>query len=125
MKNHVALYLLDEDTLAKVLKQGDFRFSNLTFDETKALVTLHSSNEIVRCFSNAYIENIIYEHIGVDRNRFQYHPKEELNVGEDAIVFKTYITPSATQPIIKTDLGNEAKKIQNIYVYCQLVTRTV
>ena len=78
MKNHVALYLLDEDTLAKVLKQGDFRFSNLTFDETKALVTLHSSNEIVRCFSNAYIENIIYEHIGVDRNRFQYHPIEEL-----------------------------------------------
>lgn len=124
MKNNIALYLLDEDTLVKTLKQGEFRFTNLTFDETKALVTLHASNDIVRCFSNSYIENIIYEHIGIDRNRFQYHPIEELKPGEDAIVFKIYITPSATQPIVKTEQGNEAKKIQNIYVYCQLVTRT-
>jgi len=123
MKKDIALYLLDEDTLVHVLKQGEFRFSNITFDETKALVTLHDQHEIQKCFSNSYIENIIYEHIGIDRNQFSYAPIDELQPGEDAIVFKTYITPSATQPIIKTDLGNEAKKIQNIYVYCQLVTR--
>lgn len=124
MKNHVALYLLDEETLVQVLKEGEFRFSNLTFDETKALVTLHATSDIAKCFSNSYIENIIYEHIGIDRNRFPYQPIDELQVGEDAIVFKVYITPSATQPIVKTEHGNEAKKIQNIYVYCQLVTRT-
>lgn len=123
MKNHVALYLLDEETLVQVMKEGEFRFKNLTFDETKALVTLHASNDIVRCFSHAYIENIIYEHIGIDRNRFQYQPIEEMQVGEDAIVFKIYVTPSATQPIVHTEHGNEAKKIQNVYVYCQLVTR--
>lgn len=123
MKNNVALFLLDEDTLVKVLKQGTFRFSNLSFDETKALVTLHESSDIVKCFSNSYIENIIYEHVGIDRTRFRFQPIDELAKGEDAIVFKVYITPSATQPIVKTELGNEAKKIQNIYVYCQLITR--
>ena len=46
--------------------------------------------------------------------------------GQDAIVFKLYVTPSETQPIIydaAKDENFEAKKIQNIYVYCQYLTR--
>ena len=123
MKNNVALYLLDENTLIKILKQGEFRLSNLTFEETKALVHVHNGDDIKKCFSNSYIEDIIYEHIGIGRNQFIYEPIDELQPGEDAIVFKTYVTPSATQPIVETENGNEAKKIQNIYVYCQLVSR--
>lgn len=123
MKNHVALYLLDENTLVKILKQGEFRLANLTFEETKALVHVHNVEDIKKCFSNSYIEDIIYEHIGIGHNQFTYEPIDELQPGEDAIVFKTYVTPSATQPIVETENGNEAKKIQNIYVYCQLVSR--
>lgn len=41
---------------------------------------------------------------------------------QDAIVFKLYVTPSETQPIIEVE-GVEAKKIQNVYVYCQFVNR--
>ena len=43
--------------------------------------------------------------------------------GQDAIAFKLYITPSETQPVIHADDGVQAKKIQNIYVYCQYITR--
>ena len=38
-------------------------------------------------------------------------------------MFKLYVTPSETQPIIQLENGAEAKKIQNIYIYCQYITR--
>ena len=44
-------------------------------------------------------------------------------VGQEALVFKLHITPSETQPIVQLENGVEAKKIQNIYVYCQYLTR--
>jgi len=47
-----------------------------------------------------------------------------MRVGQGAIVFKLYVTPSETQPVIQADDGVEAKKIQNVYVYCQYVVRT-
>ena len=43
--------------------------------------------------------------------------------GQDGIVFKLYVTPSETQPVIQADDGVEAKKIQNVYVYCQHLVR--
>ena len=46
-----------------------------------------------------------------------------MRVGQDAIAFKLYITPSETQPIIETPIGSQAKKIQNIYVTCLFITR--
>ncbi|HIT79013.1 MAG TPA: hypothetical protein IAC40_01880 [Candidatus Faecivivens stercorigallinarum] len=46
-----------------------------------------------------------------------------MKVNQDGLVFKLYETPSETQPVIITDKGNEAKKIQNVYVYCQLISR--
>lgn len=39
----------------------------------------------------------------------------DMHLGQEGIVFKLYVTPSETQPIIRTDKGNEAKKIQNVY----------
>ena len=43
--------------------------------------------------------------------------------GQDALVFKLYVTRSETQPVIQADDGVEAKKIQNVYVYCQYLSR--
>ena len=34
-----------------------------------------------------------------------------------------YITPSGTQPIILGEEGEQAKKIKNVYIYCQHVVR--
>jgi hypothetical protein len=46
-----------------------------------------------------------------------------MTIGQEALAFKLYVTPSETQPIIQSEDGLEAKKIQNVYVYCQYVTR--
>ena len=49
---------------------------------------------------------------------FKYEPLTEMQVGQDAITFKIYRTPSETQPVISTADGAEAKKIENVYVTC-------
>ena len=46
-----------------------------------------------------------------------------MHVGQDALAFKLYITPSGTQPIVFGDDGQQAKKIKNLYIYCQHVVR--
>ena len=56
-------------------------------------------------------------------SNFHYLPVGELAPGQDAIAFRFYVTPSETQPSIQTVYGNEATKLQNLYVYCQFITR--
>jgi len=61
--------------------------------------------------------------IGIARKNFTYKRIRNMRPKQMAIVFKLYTTPSETQPIIQADDGVEAKKIQNIYVYCQCIVR--
>ena len=68
------LLLLDNGTLAYIIGNGDYRFTNIKF-------------------------------------------------GQDAIALKLYITPTGTQPIVLGDDGQQAKKIKNMYIYCQHVVR--
>ena len=84
---------------------------------------MHGSREVVRCFSNAEIEQLLYKHLDVAIRNFNYAPVENMAVDQDAIAFRLYVTPSETQPSIRTEYGNEATKVQNLYVYCQFLTR--
>ena len=116
------LLLLDNSAAMTILNEGEFRCYNLSLDEAKQILEVHEEADILRCFSNADIENVMYEHLGIAKRNFEYKKTNNMLPGQDAIVFKLYITPSETQPIVKVD-GVEAKKIQNIYVYCQYLTR--
>ena len=69
------------------------------------------------------IQNIIFGYLGIEKRNFPYKHIRDMKVMQDGLVFKLYVTPSETQPVIVTDKGNEAKKIQNIYVYCQMISR--
>ena len=55
--------------------------------------------------------------------KFLYKPVRKMRVGQDAIAIKRHITKSETQPEVQADDGVTAKKIQNVYVYCQYITR--
>lgn len=116
------LLLLDNSAVMTVLNEGEFKCYNLSLDEAKEILEVHEEKDILRCFSNADIENVMYEHLGIAKRNFEYKKIYSMRPGQDAIVFKLYITPSETQPIVRVD-GVEAKKIQNIYVYCQYLTR--
>lgn len=117
------LLLLDNSSTMTVLNEGEFKCSNMTFEEAKHVLEVYDEKDVLRCFSNPDIETVIYDYLGVEKRDFQYKRIRNMRPGQDAIVFKLYVTPSETQPIIQADDGVEAKKIQNVYVYCQHITR--
>ena len=125
MRGHekLPLLLLDNSSMMSVLNEGEFKCANLTFDEVKHLLKIYSEKEVLRCFSDTEIENIIFNYLKAERRSYTYKKIRNMRSGQDALVFKLYVTPSETQPVIKADDGVEAKKIQNIYVYCQHLTR--
>lgn len=117
------LLLLDNSNMMSLMNEGEFRCSNLSFAEAKAILEMHNESDVVRCFTNNDIENIIFDYLDIARKEYAYKYIRNMRVGQDAIVFKLYVTPSETQPIIHAEDGVEAKKIQNIYVYCLLMSR--
>lgn len=121
--NYTPLLLLDNSNMMSILNQGEFKCTNLSFSEAKAILEMHDESDILRCFTDNNIEEIISHYLDIAKRSFTYKHIRNMRVGQDAIVFKLYITPSETQPVIQADDNVEAKKIQNVYVYCQLVSR--
>ncbi len=117
------LLLLDNSSMMSVLNEGEFKCYNLSFEEAKHVLEVYDEKDVLRCFSNGDIETIIYDYLGVSKRNFEFKKIRNMRPGQDGIVFKLYVTPSETQPIIQADDGVEAKKIQNVYVYCQFITR--
>jgi len=115
--------LLDNSSMMSVLNEGEFKCYNITFEEAKHILEVHGADEFLQCFSNPDIESVIFNHLGVSKREFEYKKIRNMRPGQNALVFKLYITPSETQPIIQADDGVEAKKIQNVYVYCQYLVR--
>ena len=117
------LLLLDNSNMMSVLNEGEFKCENLSLEEARAIIDVHDEEDVLRCFSNNDIETVIFDYLNVSKRNFPYKHIRNMRVGQDAIVFKLYITPSETQPVITADDGVEAKKIQNVYVYCQYLAR--
>ena len=118
------LLLLDNSSMMSVLNKGEFKCTNLSFEEAKVIIDMYDEEEILRCFTDADIETVIYDYLGITKRNFAFKKIRNMREGQDAIVFKLYVTPSETQPVILTEDGVQAKKIQNIYVYCQHLSRT-
>ena len=119
---NLPLLLLDNSNMMSVLNKGEFKCDNLSFEEAKNIIDMYDEKEVLLCFTNREIEKIIFENLGVKKRNFEQKSIRNMRPGQDAIAFKLYITPSETQPIILVD-GVEAKKIQNVYVYCQYIVR--
>ena len=122
-RNDLPLLLLDNSSTMTVLNEGEFKCYNISFEEAKHILEIHDEADVLQCFSNLDIENIIYNYLGISKRDITYKHIRNMRPGQDAIVFKLYVTPSETQPVIQADDGVEAKKIQNIYVYCQYISR--
>ena len=117
------LLLLDNGTLAYIIGNGDYRFTNIKFEEARAIIDMKGEADVVRVFANPDLEHSMYEYLGIQQGNFQYAPVRSMKIGQDAIAFKLYITPTGTQPIVLGDDGQQAKKIKNMYIYCQHVVQ--
>ena len=105
------LLLLDNSSMY-VVGAGDYHSTDLSFEEAKAA-----------CYTDRAIDDVLCEYIGTQQREFAYKPVRKMRVGQDAIAIKRHITKSETQPEVQADDGVTAKKIQNVYVYCQYITR--
>lgn len=124
MKNHdLPLLLLDNSSMSTVINEGEFKSEMMSFEETKAIIEMYEEGDIIRCFTGDLLEEIIYKYLDIQGQHFEYKKITDMRAGQHAIVFKVYITPSETQPVIKTKYDSEAKKIQNVYVYCQHIVK--
>ncbi len=124
MKNHdLPLLLLDNAAMSTAINEGEFKSEMMTFEETKAIIEMYDEGDVIRGFTGDLLEEIIYKYLDIQGQHFEYKKITDMRVGQHAIVFKVYITPSETQPVIKTKYDSEAKKIQNIYVYCQHIVK--
>ncbi len=121
--NNLPFLLLDNSTMMSVINEGEFKCYNISFEEAGHIIDIHADDELLKCFSNPEIEDIIFSYIGVSDKKPEYKKIRNMRPGQQAIVFKLYIAPSKTKPIIQADDGVEAKKIQNVYVYCQYLVR--
>lgn len=121
--NALPLLLLDNSSMISVMNEGQFRCSNVSFDEAKHILEVHDDDEFLKCFSNPDLEKIIFGYLGVADSKYEYKKIRNMRPEQHALVFKLYVTPSETQPIIQAPDGVEAKKIQNVYVYVQHLVR--
>jgi len=117
------LLLLDNSSMTNVLGEGEFSCRNMTFDETRAILEMFDEEEVRKGFINTHIEHIIFGYLGIAQHNYKFEEVGHMEIGQEALVFKLYVTESETQPIIHIRADLEAKKIQNVYVYCQYITR--
>ncbi len=123
MISSLPLLLLDNSSMMSVINEGEFRCSNMSFEDAKMLLEIFDEKEYLKCFSNSVIESVMFSQLDIEMRAFEYKHIRNMRVNQQAIVFKLYTTPSASNPIIKADDGVEAKKIQNVYAYCQHLIR--
>ena len=125
MANHdKPLLLVDDNNILSIINEGEFKCYNLTFEEVHAMLDTYPEEAVAKCFSSFELEEIVFDYIGAERKNYLQLCMTNLQVDQYAIAFKLYRTPSETQPVVTTINGAQAKKIQNVYVYCQLITRT-
>ena len=118
------LLLVDDNNILSIINEGEFKCYNLTFDEVHAMLDTYPEDAVAKCFSSFELEEIVFDYIGAERKNYLQLCMTNLQVDQYAIAFKLYRTPSETQPEVLTINVAHAKKIQNVYVYCQLITRT-
>ncbi|MDF2537549.1 MAG: hypothetical protein K0S76_570 [Herbinix sp.] len=116
------LLLLDNSNMNTLFNEGEFKCTNMTFEEAKEIIGMYDKEDILLCFTQPDTYDIIFNYIGVPKKDYKYKSIRNMRLHQDGIIFKIYTTPSETQPIIHAD-GVEAKKIQNIYVYCVHISR--
>ena len=123
---NLPLLLLDNNALSAALGVGTFKCEYLNFEEAKGIIESYDPESVLKCFSGAALESVIFDYLDIENRHFEYAEPTEMAVNQHAIAFKLYVTPSGTQPIIKIktpEYEAEAKKIQNIYIHCQYIHR--
>lgn len=116
------LLLFDNDSMSAV-GNGTYKIDTVSLDEAKSIIEVFADVGVCCCYSDRMIDKVLTDYLNINIDKFEYGEIFHMEPGQSAIVFKRYITPSESQPVIETAEGVQAKKIQNIYVYCEYINK--
>ncbi|MBQ3226103.1 MAG: hypothetical protein IJB48_03510, partial [Clostridia bacterium] len=91
--NKLPFLLLDNSSMISVINEGEFKCYNISFEEAGHIIDVHADADLLKCFSNPEIESIIFNYIGVPDKKLEYKKIRNMRPGQQAIVFKLYISP--------------------------------
>ena len=117
------LLLIDEKQLLKLVNHGTFKFSPLTFNEVDAIIETHEVDDILCCFSKPKMAELIFNALQFGTKDFEQVHELEMKPGQDAIVFKLYTQLSEPASPVTLAGNVEAKKAQDVYICCELLTK--
>lgn len=117
-----SLIILDNDTMFAV-GNGTFKIDLISIEEAKAIVEVFTDVGVCCCYTDRAIDRVLTDYLNIDITKCHYEQIFHMEPGQSAIVFKRHITPSETQPVVKTETGVEAKKIENVYIYCEYINK--
>lgn len=86
------LLLLDNSNMMSVVNQGEFKCTNLSFEEAKAIIEMHEEADVLRCFDDDGIQTIIFNYLGIERREFPYKHIRNMRPG------RTPLSLSFTSP---------------------------
>ena len=116
------LLLLDNSSMY-VVGKGTYKVESTTFAEAKAIIDIFDEEDVLRCYTDREIDRVVHDYVGVEDRNFPRKKISRMRPGQVAIAFKQYITPSETMPILDLAGGAQAQQIENIYIYCEIITR--
>lgn len=121
-KDGLPLLLLDNSTMY-VIGKGTYKVEPVTFAEAKDIIDTFSVEDILRCYTDNAIDQVIHDFVEVEYRDFPRKKIRAMRPGQMAIAFKQHVETSSSQPIVEPEEGIQAKKIRNIYIYCEIITR--
>ncbi len=119
---HTPLLLMDNSSMY-IVSEGEYKVERCSFHEAKTIIEMFDKDDIVRCYTDRALDTVLYDYIGIEHREFPYKKFHTMRPGQTGIIFKQYITKSETQPVVEPEPGIQSKKIENIYIYCEYITR--
>ncbi|NLK26910.1 MAG: hypothetical protein GX306_00990 [Clostridiales bacterium] len=68
--NH-PLLLLDNSNMNTLFNEGEFKCTNMSFEEAREIIGMYDKDEIILCFSQPDTYDIIFNYIGIPKKDYQ------------------------------------------------------
>jgi len=74
------LLLLDNSNMNTLFNEGEFRCTNMTFEEAREIIGMYDKDEIILCFSHPDTYDIIFNYIGIPKKDYEYKQIRNMHV---------------------------------------------
>ena len=74
------LLLLDNSNMNTLFNEGEYKCTNMTFEEAREIIGMYNKEDIILCFSHPDTYDIIFNYIGIPKKDYEHRIKMELDL---------------------------------------------